>query len=31
MKSDGYQNSRVTMESYTGKDKDRFYGRIKEI
>ena len=23
MKSDGYQNSGVTMESYTGNDKDR--------
>src|SRR3954467_11767318 len=31
MKSDGYQNSGVTMESYTGKDKDRYYGRIEEI
>ena len=31
MKSDGYQNSMVTMESYTGNDKDRYYGRIKEI
>ena len=31
MKSDGYQNSGVTMESYTGNDKDRYYGRIEEI
>ena len=31
MKSDGYQNSRVTMESYTSNDKDRYYGRIEEI
>ena len=31
MKSDGYQNSAVTMESYTGNDKDRYYGRIEEI
>ena len=31
MKSDGYQNSRVTMESYTDNDKDIYYGRIKEI
>ena len=31
MKSDGYQNSGVTMESYTGNDKDRHYGRIEEI
>ena len=31
MKSDGYQNSWVTMESYTGKDKDGYYGRIEEI
>ena len=31
MKSDGYQNSRLTMESYTGNDKDRYYGRIEEI
>ena len=31
MKSDGYQNSRVTMESYTGNDKDRYYRRIEEI
>src|SRR3954467_8503196 len=30
MKSD-YQNSGVTMESYTGNDKDRYYGRIEEI
>ena len=26
--TDGYQNSGVTMESYTGNDKDRYYGRI---
>ena len=31
MKSDGYQNSGVTMESYTGNDKDRYYERIEEI
>ena len=31
MKSDGYQNYGVTMESYTGNDKDRYYGRIEEI
>ena len=31
MKCDGYQNSGVTMESYTGNDKDRYYGRIEEI
>ena len=31
MKSDDYQNSGVTMESYTGNDKDRYYGRIEEI
>ena len=31
MKSDGYQNSGVTMESYTGNDKDRYYRRIEEI
>ena len=31
MKSDGYQNSEVTMESYTSNDKDRYYGRIEEI
>ena len=31
MKSDGYQNSGVTMESYTGNDKERYYGRIEEI
>ena len=31
MKSDGYQNFGVTMESYTGNDKDRYYGRIEEI
>ena len=31
MKSDGYQNSGVTMESYTGNDKDRYYGRVEEI
>ena len=30
MKSDGYQNSGVTMESYTGNDKDRYYRRIEE-
>ncbi|KAI5006854.1 hypothetical protein ZWY2020_042066 [Hordeum vulgare] len=30
MKSD-YQNSGVTMESYTGNDKGRYYGRIEEI
>ena len=31
MKSDGYQKSGVTMESTTGNDKDRYYGRIEEI
>ena len=31
MKSDGYQNSGVTMESYTGNGKDRYYRRIEEI
>ena len=31
MKCDDYQNSGVTMESYTGNDKDRYYGRIEEI
>ena len=31
MKSDGYQNSGVTMESYTGNDKDIYYGRVEEI
>ena len=31
MKSDGYQNSTVTMESYTGNDKGRYYGRLEEI
>ena len=31
MKSDGYQNYGVTMESYIGNDKDRYYGRIEEI
>ena len=31
MKRDGYQNSGVTMESYTGNNKDRYYGRIEEI
>ena len=31
MKSDGYQNSGVTMESYTSNEKDRYYGRIEEI
>ena len=30
MKSD-YQNSGVTMESYTGNVKNRYYGRIEEI
>ena len=25
------KSSGVTMESYTGNDKDRYYGRIKEI
>ena len=30
MKSD-YQNSGVTMESYTGNEKDRYYERIEEI
>ena len=30
IKSD-YQNSGVTMQSYTGNDKDRYYGRIEEI
>ena len=30
MKSD-YQNSGVTMESNTGNDKDRYYGRNEEI
>ena len=30
MKSD-YQNSRVTMESYTGNNNNRYYGRIEEI
>ena len=30
MKSD-YQNSRVMMESYTGNNKDRYYGRIEKI
>ena len=31
MNSDGYQNSWVTMESYTGNDKDSYNGRIEEI
>ena len=26
-----YQNSGVTMESYTGDDKKRYYGRIEDI
>ena len=30
MKRD-YHNFGVTMESYTGNDKDRYYGRIEEI
>ena len=31
MKRDDYQNSKVTMESYTGNNKDKYYGRIEEI
>lgn len=30
-KRSDYQNSGVTMESYTGEEKKRYYGRIEEI
>ncbi|KAK1609673.1 hypothetical protein QYE76_033346 [Lolium multiflorum] len=30
-KKSDYQNSGVTMESYTGEEKKRYYGRIEEI
>jgi hypothetical protein len=30
-KNSDYQNSAVTMESFTGDVKERYYGRIKEI
>jgi hypothetical protein len=30
-KGGGYQNSSVTMVSYTGEEKKRYYGKIEEI